>query len=139
MKNTRGNNHPNKPRTESYFRAMCEREYRGWEEQGSIDVGAEWAVKKLYQGFPLRELKEWVDNDQKSHDLVIRVNSNHPLEFALATENERWASAGSEGDGYMLPRRYMNQVPLPFERAQVVYDPGKVVSDKLILDLEQIL
>ncbi len=122
-----------------YFRAMSQYEYRKWEEQGSIAAHMEWAVQKLWNGFSLSELKEWVDDPQKSHDLVIAVNGSSPLEFTLASTNDRWDADVPEGNEDMLPRRYINRGPILFSRAQIVYDPKAIVSSESILDLEQIL
>ena len=123
----------------SYFRSMSEREYKIWEGQGSLDVGREWAVKKLWDGFPLGELKEWVDDKRKSHKLVVLVNSSQSGEFDLATVGDRFGADGREGGDYMLPYRYMNRVPIAFERAQIVYDPEAIISDEPLLDLEQMI
>ncbi|MFC1800952.1 hypothetical protein ACFLZB_00600, partial [Nanoarchaeota archaeon] len=110
----------------SYYRAMCKREYQTWEKQSGVDKGMEWAVKGLRDGFQVSELKEWVDDTKKSHDLVICVNSSDLFEFSLASRHDRF---GDEDSNYMLPLRYMNLVPLSFSRVQVIYDPQAIVSD----------
>ena len=124
---------------QSYFRSMSTYEYRIWQKQDNINKGMEWAVKTLYMGFALAELKNWVDDDKKIHDLVICVDSIRPAEFTLATREDRFSIIGNGGNEYKLPYGYINQGPIDFKRAKIVYDPRAVVSSKPVLELEQII
>ncbi|MBT3985126.1 hypothetical protein HOD38_00365 [archaeon] len=126
----------------AYFRSMSKREYNKWKRKGGIAVGTEWTelmLSKTVKGYPLSELKTWVDegkNEWGPHDVVIEVTSSDALEFDYATRGDRF---GHETDELMQPLRYRNLRAIGFKRVRVIYDPRGLVSKEPVLELNEMV
>ncbi len=117
-------------------------EYRFCESETAVVVGTEWTELRLFSGFSLICLKQWVDNggnEHGPHDVVLSVSSDIPSEFRLKTMGDYFRRSGFGSDDLMMPQRYINVVPIGFNRATVVYDPRAVVSSSPIMKLERII
>jgi hypothetical protein len=115
-------------------------EYSKWSRRGYVDRARDWTEAEICsngRGYPLSELKRWVDlggNSWGKHDIVARVEGLRFREFALVTRDEHFGFCG-ESDDYMLPLRYKNISEIDFERLSVIYDPRSLIGPVPVVDL----
>ena len=136
----------------AYFRSMSLFEYKKWRELDKIEIGKDWTETRISdsgRGYPLSELKRWVDNggnEWGSHDVVVEVQGAKCLEFLLASVGEHHDYVGEGGDGlndyassFMLPYRYKNMIPIAFQRISLIYDPRALVLEEPSLLLNDLI
>ena len=112
-----------------FYRAMSLEEYKNHESLQDVKSHVEWAELEMqkadHRTVKLFLLKKWVDdgsywsemNDKRNnYDLIIRV---------LGVDEEFSVSS-------TIPLRYVNNVPINFERLEIIYDPRSKTSGEPI-------